>query len=63
MTSSLEQEIQKIKDRLEELFTISNTILHLLITEEEKAYSDEISVIKNNEDTVSEEILFKELTS
>ena len=62
MTSSLEQEIQKIKDRLEELFTISNTILHLLITEEE-AFSDEISAINNNEDTVSEEILFKELTS
>ena len=62
MTSSLEQEIQKIKDRLEELFTISNTILHLLITEEE-AFSDEISAIKNKEDTVSEKILFKELTS
>ena len=62
MTSSLEQEIQKIKDRLEELFAISNTILHLLITEEE-AFSDEISAINKDEDTVSEEILFKELTS
>ncbi len=62
MTSSLEQEIQNIKDRLEELITISNTILHLLITEEE-AFSDEISAIKNDEDTVSEETLFKELTS
>jgi len=62
MTSSLEQEIQNIKDRLEELFTISNTILHLLITEEE-AFSDEISAIKSDEDTVSEETLFKELTS
>lgn len=62
MTSSLEQEIQKIKDRLEELFTISNTILHLLISEEE-AFSDEISAIRNKEDAANEEILFKELTS
>jgi len=62
MTSSLEQEIKNIKDRLEELFTISNTILQLLIPEEE-AFTYEISAIENKEDTVSEEVLFKELTS
>ena len=62
MTSSLEQEIKNIKAQLEELFTISNTILQLLIPEEE-AFADEISAIKTKEDTVSEEVLFKELTS
>lgn len=62
MTSSLEQEIKNIKARLEELFTISNTILQLLIPEEE-ALTDEISAIKSKEDSVSEEVLFKELTS
>ena len=62
MTSSLEQEIKNIKARLEELFTISNTILQLLIPEEE-ALADEISAIKSKEDSVSEEVLFKELTS
>ena len=62
MTSSLEQEIKNIKAKLEELFTISNTILQLLIPEEE-ALADEISAIKSKEDSVSEEVLFKELTS
>lgn len=62
MTSSLEQEIKNIKVQLEELFVISNTILQLLLPEEE-AFADEISAIKSNEDTVSEEVLFKELTS
>ena len=62
MTTSLEQEIKNIKERLEELFTISNTILQLLIPEEE-AFSDEISAIEIKEDIVTEEELFKELTS
>jgi len=62
MTSSLEQEIKNIKVRLEELFVISNTILQLLIPEEE-AFADEISAIETKEDTVSEEVLFKELAN
>ena len=62
MTSSLEKEIKDIKVQLEELFVISNTILQLLIPEEE-AFADEISAIETKEDTVSEEVLFKELTS
>ncbi len=62
MKSSLEQEINDIKNRLEEIFTISNTILQLLIPEEE-AFSDEKSAIKIKEDIVTEEELFNELTS
>lgn len=62
MTSSLEREIKNIKNRLEELFTISNTILQLLIPEEE-AFSDEISAIETKEVIVTEDELFKELTS
>ena len=62
MTSSLEKEIKDIKVQLEELFVISNTILQLLIPEEE-AFADEISAIETKEDTVSEEVLFRELTS
>jgi len=62
MTSSLEQEIQKIKNRLEELFSISNTILQLLIPEED-ALPDEISAIESKEDVVDEDSLFKELRS
>jgi len=58
----LEQEIKNIKAKLEELFTISNTILQLLIPEEE-ALADEVSAIKSKEDSVSEEVLFEELTS
>ncbi|MCG3219854.1 MAG: hypothetical protein H7641_00610 [Candidatus Heimdallarchaeota archaeon] len=62
MTSSIEQEIKNIKVRLEELYAISNTILQLLLPEED-AFSDEISAIESDEDIVDEEELFKELTS
>lgn len=60
MTTSLEQEIKNIKSRLEELYSISNTILQLLIPEDDPL-PDEIAAIESKEPLIDEETLFKEL--
>ncbi len=51
MTTSLEKEIEEIKNRLDVLYSIYNTILQLLVPEEE-ALPDEISALEAKKDVV-----------
>ncbi len=60
MATSIEQEIKDIKKRLDELYSLSNAILHVLIPEVEPD-EDEILAIGSEDELVSEETLFKEL--